>query len=259
MKKYLIIGLVILIAIASLLYFVLKVNGSENKIKKEIELANYCETKSDCVQVESKCPFDCFVYVNKNEKERINKLISNYESNCVYGCIQVVPVFDCVNKKCVLVNNDSSEVVADIDNFEKCVEAGNSIMESYPRQCRANGETFTEEIDEEAKKKDLIRLKYPRSNDEISSSLIIEGEARGYWFFEASFPVVLVNWDGLIISQGIATAESDWMTEDFVPFKAVLEFEKPEYKNNGTLILKKDNPSGLPENDDALEIPVIFK
>lgn len=108
-------------------------------------------------------------------------------------------------------------------------------------------------------KNDLIRLEYPRSNDEISSPLIIKGEARGYWFFEASFPVVLVDSDGLMIAQGIATAKSDWMTENFVPFKAELKFEKPEHKENGVLILKKDNPSGLPENDDALEIPVIFK
>jgi len=32
----------------------------------------------------------------------------------------------------------------DINNFDDCVSAGNSIMESYPRQCKANGETFVE-------------------------------------------------------------------------------------------------------------------
>ena len=26
----------------------------------------------------------------------------------------------------------------------------------------------------------------------------------------------------------------------------------------GSLILKKDNPSGMPEHDDALEIPIFF-
>jgi len=64
----------------------------------------------------------------------------------------------------------------------------------------------------------------------------------------------------LIIAQGIAAAQSDWMTTDFVPFKVVLEFEADtQVSNRGALILKKDNPSGLPQYDDALEMPVIFK
>ncbi len=31
-------------------------------------------------------------------------------------------------------------------SFEECVAAGNPVMESYPRQCMANGRTFTENI-----------------------------------------------------------------------------------------------------------------
>lgn len=107
-------------------------------------------------------------------------------------------------------------------------------------------------------KADLIRVTSPEPLDVIASPLTITGEARGYWFFEASFPVTLVNWDGLIIAEGIATADGEWMTEDFVPFTATLTFTKPAFDNRGTLIFKKDNPSGLPENDDALEIPIRF-
>lgn len=127
--------------------------------------------------------------------------------------------------------------------------------------------SHVENLGNELGKTDLIRLDTPRPNQVISSPLIIKGEARGNWFFEASFPVILTNWDGLIIAQGIATAQADpatggvnWMTEDFVPFEATLNFvvEKDIYSNKGTLILRKDNPSGLPEHDDALEIPVVF-
>jgi len=109
-------------------------------------------------------------------------------------------------------------------------------------------------------KADLIRIDSPRPNQVIQSPLTITGEARGSWFFEASFPVVLVNWDGLIIAQGIATAKSDWMISEFVPFEATLTFtiDKNTYSNRGWLILKKDNPSGLPEHDDAFEIPVVL-
>ena len=107
--------------------------------------------------------------------------------------------------------------------------------------------------------KDLIILDYPQPETIITSPLIITGQARGPWYFEASFPVVLTDWDGLIIAQGIATAQSDWMTEDYVPFKAELTFAQPDYGRSGSLILQKDNPSGLPENDDALEITVYFE
>ncbi len=147
-----------------------------------------------------------------------------------------------------------------VTSFETCVAAGNPVMESYPRQCHAGGQNFTENIGNELAKTDLIRINAPRPNQTISSPLTITGEARGNWFFEASFPVILTNWDGLIIAQGIAQAKSDWMTTDFVPFEATLTFtvDKNAYSNNGSLILKKDNPSGLPQNDDALEIPIVF-
>lgn len=145
-------------------------------------------------------------------------------------------------------------------DFKTCLQAGNPVMESYPRKCRAaNGEMFTEDIGNELEKADLIRLDFPRPNDSVASPLEIIGQARGSWFFEGSFSVVLVNWDGLIIAEGQAVAQNDWMTDDFVPFKVVLEFDKPDLYDRGGLILKKDNPSGLPENDDALEIPITFK
>lgn len=113
-------------------------------------------------------------------------------------------------------------------------------------------------------KAQFITLASPLPNSIVESPLVITGQARGTWYFEASFPIVLTNWDGLIIAEGIATAESDWMTEEFVPFKATLEFTNPysegsaDFMKNGSLILQRDNPSGLPEHDNALEIPVHF-
>ena len=51
--------------------------------------------------------------------------------------------------------------------------------------------------------------------------------ARGHWFFEGSFPVMVVDWDGRIIATHFATAQDDWMTEDFVRFEGEIEFELP--------------------------------
>jgi len=155
-----------------------------------------------------------------------------------------------------------SEVIEDVivvTDFLSCAEAGNAVMESYPRQCRHGEVTYTEDIGNELEKTDLIQVSYPRPGTKISSPLVIQGMARGFWFFEATFPVVLTDWDGKIIAEGYATAEDPWMTEEFVSFSVEIQFEKPGFGERGTLVLRKSNPSDLPENDDALEIPVFFE
>lgn len=107
-------------------------------------------------------------------------------------------------------------------------------------------------------KADLIVVTSPKSNNAITSPLIITGMARGYWFFEASFPIKLLDGKGNIIASGIAQSESDWMTENFVPFRAELKFENPG-SGRGMLILEKDNPSDLPQNADELRMPIVFR
>jgi len=104
---------------------------------------------------------------------------------------------------------------------------------------------------------DLIHVFTPQANEKISSPFLIKGEARGFWFFEATFPVKLLDDKGNIITQNHAQAKGDWMTEDFVPFESELVFEAPTTQK-GWLVLEKDNPSSLSENADELRIPVIF-
>ena len=146
-----------------------------------------------------------------------------------------------------------------ITSFTQCVNAGHTIQESFPRVCiTPQGTSFTEYVGNVVEKQSLIQLTSPMPNEAIASPLTITGQARGYWFFEASFPVVLTDWDGLIIAEGVATADGEWMTEEFVPFTASLTFTVPSYGITGTLILKKANASGLPEHDDALELPITF-
>lgn len=110
---------------------------------------------------------------------------------------------------------------------------------------------------------DILRNISVHAGDSVSSPLVVTGEARGTWYFEASFPIALVDWDGKIVALVPAEAQGEWMTEAYVPFKAVLTFETPTAgdpaANRGALILQKDNPSGLSEHDDSLEIPVLFK
>lgn len=125
-------------------------------------------------------------------------------------------------------------------------------------------EVASDVLDFIADKSDLIQVGTPEPGNSIASPLTIAGQARGTWFFEASFPVSLVDWNGLIIAEGFVTADNEWMTEEFVPFSGELEFTSPyttemdDFMKNGTLILQKANASGLPEHDDAVEIPVTF-
>ena len=104
---------------------------------------------------------------------------------------------------------------------------------------------------------DLITVSQPTINQTIASPVLITGEARGKWYFEASFPVVLLDANNQELAKGVAQAQGDWMTENFVPFSVSLTFSPPATPT-GQLILTKDNPSGLPANDAQLMVPVNF-
>lgn len=145
-------------------------------------------------------------------------------------------------------------------------------MPSFPRFTVLAGEESGEEGEDQTLKvfevrridpqgnckEDRIVITKPLPGEKIDSPLVIQGRARGSWFFEGDFPVLLTNWDGLIIAHGIASAQGEWMTEDFVPFTCRLTFNPPSYGQRGTLILRKDNPSDNQALNDALEIPVRF-
>lgn len=145
-----------------------------------------------------------------------------------------------------------------IYDFLGCANAGYPILESYPAQCRTpDGKSFSEYIGNELEKVGLITVNNPRPNQKISSPFTVSGQARGYWFFEASFPMKLYDSGGNLLTTAIAQAQGEWMTENFVPFKTELVFDVPT-DGDGVLVFEKDNPSGLPEYDDKLVMPIRF-
>lgn len=105
---------------------------------------------------------------------------------------------------------------------------------------------------------DTIRVKGPERNSTISSPLTIEGEARGYWFFEATAPVEITDEANNILGKGYIEAKGEWMTEDLVPFSGKIDFD-PSGAEKGFLVLHRSNPSGLPEHDNRKKIPVKFQ
>ncbi len=115
--------------------------------------------------------------------------------------------------------------------------------------------------------KDLIEILSPLPNAVVTftspvTKLEIKGRARGTWFFEGSFPVKLVNESG-ILATGIAQADGEWMTSDFVSFtaKLTIPLTSTEALNAGgsaSIILKKDNPSGESMYDDEFAVPIFL-
>ncbi len=106
--------------------------------------------------------------------------------------------------------------------------------------------------------KGMIHVTYPQPGDTITSPLVVTGTARGNWFFEASFPFVVTDADGKVLAEHYATAEGEWMTTEFVPFTGTINFTKPANVKSGFVILKRDNPSDLPQNDASIKIPIYF-
>lgn len=112
--------------------------------------------------------------------------------------------------------------------------------------------TTTEQI----KNKAEVIINSPQPGEVISSPLVVSGFAKGSWFFEATLPIKLLDDKGQTITASYAQAESDWMTSDLVPFKALLNFKTNA--KSGYLLIAKDNPSGLAEYDASLRISVNF-
>lgn len=96
------------------------------------------------------------------------------------------------------------------------------------------------------------------ANQTINFPFTLTGEARGTWYFEASFPVRLEDLNGNLLQQTYAMAQGEWMTEDFVPFQSQVLNPENLSVTQGVLVIEKDNPSGLPEYADEVRVPVKF-
>lgn len=103
-----------------------------------------------------------------------------------------------------------------------------------------------------------VQLTTPQPMATISSPLTLSGSARGSWYFEASFPVELRDAQNTVIAQGHAQAQGNWMTNAFVPFTATLTYPPQPAGSYGIIVLRKDNPSGEPQNDASVTVPIQF-
>lgn len=102
-----------------------------------------------------------------------------------------------------------------------------------------------------------VKVYSPHGDEKIVSPLAVIGEVPGSWSFEANFPIKLLNGNGKVVAQTSAQILGNWMTDKLVPFSAKLSWTTQE-TGTGTLVLVKDNPSGIASNNDTVSIPVKF-
>lgn len=97
---------------------------------------------------------------------------------------------------------------------------------------------------------------YIAPNQRITSPVRVEGNVPPGWAFEASFPVRIIESSGKVIAE-VPAAVPNWMSTTTAWYAATLYFPGPS-STTGFIVLIRDNPSGLPENDDSARIPVRF-
>lgn len=176
------------------------------------------------------------------------------------GLIYAASRYDSVNPDAAAPVTGESPDLASIRSFEDCAAAGYPTQESSPRQCRLpDGRVYAEELPapspeyRNASAND-IRVTNPFPGAVTGKTFTVMGEARGSWFFEASFPVEVLDKDGKTLATGIAQAQGDWMTTNFVKFSAPISVPE-SYIGPATLVLKKDNPSGDAVRDASVRFP----
>lgn len=103
-----------------------------------------------------------------------------------------------------------------------------------------------------------VLVESPPSGALITSPVRVTGKARGSWYFEAEFPIRVLNAHDEMIGTGIARAQGDWQTSDYVPFEASIVFRAAPEDTTGFVVIEKSNPSGLAQNAAESRVPVRF-
>lgn len=101
-----------------------------------------------------------------------------------------------------------------------------------------------------------VQITSPDLSKPINSPLKLTGKIKPNYSFEAVFPIRLENAAGKTIASGQGHVTTDDLNQEFVPFTAEIKFSQTAGK--GSLVIMNDNPSGLPENDKKISLPVTF-
>ncbi len=176
-------------------------------------------------------------------------------------CVFVIIIFLGTSK--YFKDHSPDQKQTPILNYQDCINTDNTVTNSIEGTCTTqDGRIFAKERAVIAKYDnasiDDIILETPKPGDVTGKRFLIRGKARGMWFFEASFPVTILDATGKVLVRTHAKAEAPWMTEDFVPFTATIT-APTTYIGKATIVLQKDNPSGIKEKDASISFPVTIE
>ncbi|MFT3727442.1 MAG: Gmad2 immunoglobulin-like domain-containing protein [Terricaulis sp.] len=104
----------------------------------------------------------------------------------------------------------------------------------------------------------LASVTTPMAGAQSKSPLIVTGIAPNNWYFEASFPVRVIDLNNQVLAEGPAQAQSDWTVQGPVQFKAELNFLVLT-ETHATLVLQEDMPGENKPAPREVRIPVILE
>lgn len=92
----------------------------------------------------------------------------------------------------------------------------------------------------------------------VSGKLDVTGSVKNNYFFEGNIGVDILDANKKLLKQGHGDSTTEWMTAGPVSFKATLDFTSLP-KGPSFIQIRNDNPSGLPENDKFIWIPIVIE
>ena len=205
------------------------------------------------------------VFVN-GVKITLNKIIQDSRCPVDVQCIQAGKVVADVtlqsdtDKKTVEISSGSEESFFDSYkiSLEDVSPSRNSKTELNLKDYKLTFKVIIEKFVYIKSSNNLIKVSLPFPDAVVGKDFSIIGKARGSWFFEASFPIEVLDKNGNSLVKINAKAQGDWMTENFVPFKVDIKIPD-SYIGKATIVLIKDNPSGLTENAASMSFPITIE
>lgn len=94
-------------------------------------------------------------------------------------------------------------------------------------------------------------------NAKVHGILSYRGSIKGGYFFEGNIRIIILDADKNVLKESNGIAKSEWMIEGPVDFEGNIDFTGMP-STSGYFRIANDNPSGDPENDKFIDIPIVI-
>lgn len=74
---------------------------NEEQLREFIVKAGECAEHRDCMVVQGKCPFGCYLFIHKKHEDFLLRELSEFQTECKYACANTRPGVLCRKKRCV--------------------------------------------------------------------------------------------------------------------------------------------------------------